>query len=193
MNQDKQYMEYNENYTENTLENERIWYSKHNDELISLRQSINLFLSSNSINSIYELCLCFEEPVIINTYQTFPDIAYCIIAITISMEEFNAKITHNSFLLNVRSIDELISKIKKYKFLLLNLEFKTDEENSLNIITYDLINNNLSTIALYYLIKTSSVNKDAILNKICKHLNNNNKKEELLDIYHMLNSSQRKD
>ena len=32
MNQDKQYMEYNENYTENTLENERIWYSKHNDE-----------------------------------------------------------------------------------------------------------------------------------------------------------------
>ena len=36
MNQDKQYMEYNENYTENTLENERIWYSKHNDELISL-------------------------------------------------------------------------------------------------------------------------------------------------------------
>jgi hypothetical protein len=193
MNQDKQYMEYNENYTENTLENERIWYSKHNDELISLRQSINLFLSSNSINSIYELCLCFEEPVIINTYQTVPDIAYCIIAITISMEEFNAKITHNSFLLNVRSIDELISKIKKYKFLLLNLEFKTDEENSLNIITYDLINNNLSTIALYYLIKTSSVNKDAILNKICKHLNNNNKKEELLDIYHMLNSSQRKD
>lgn len=191
MNQDKQYMEYNENYTENTLENERIWYSKHNDELISLRQSINLFLSSNSINSIYELC--FEEPVIINTYQTVPDIAYCIIAITISMEEFNAKITHNSFLLNVRSIDELISKIKKYKFLLLNLEFKTDEENSLNIITYDLINNNLSTIALYYLIKTSSVNKDAILNKICKHLNNNNKKEELLDIYHMLNSSQRKD
>ena len=193
MNQDKQYMEYNENYTENTLENERIWYSKHNDELISLRQSINLFLSSNSINSIYELCLCFEEPVIINTYQTVPDIAYCIIAITISMEEFNAKITHNSFLLNVRSIDELISKIKKYKFLLLNLEFNTDEENSLNIITYDLINNNLSTIALYYLIKTSSVNKDAILNKICKHLNNNNKKEELLDIYHMLNSSQRKD
>ena len=193
MNQDKQYMEYNENYTENTLENERIWYSKHNDELISLRQSINLFLSSNSINSIYELCLCFEEPVIINTYQTVPDIAYCIIAITISMEEFNAKITHNSFLLNVRSIDELISKIKKYKFVLLNLEFKTDEENSLNIITYDLINNNLSTIALYYLIKTSSVNKDAILNKICKHLNNNNKKEELLDIYHMLNSSQRKD
>ena len=193
MTQDKQYMEYNENYTENTLENERIWYSKHNDELISLRQSINLFLSSNSINSIYELCLCFEEPVIINTYQTVPDIAYCIIAITISMEEFNAKITHNSFLLNVRSIDELISKIKKYKFLLLNLEFKTDEENSLNIITYDLINNNLSTIALYYLIKTSSVNKDAILNKICKHLNNNNKKEELLDIYHMLNSSQRKD
>ena len=193
MNQDKQYMEYNENYTENTLENERIWYSKHNDELISLRQSINLFLSSNSINSIYELCLCFEEPVIINTYQTVPDIAYCIIAITISMEEFNAKITHNSFLLNVRSIDELISKIKKYKFLLLNLEFKTDEENTLNIITYDLINNNLSTIALYYLIKTSSVNKDAILNKICKHLNNNNKKEELLDIYHMLNSSQRKD
>lgn len=193
MNQDKQYMEYNENYTENTLENVRIWYSKHNDELISLRQSINLFLSSNSINSIYELCLCFEEPVIINTYQTVPDIAYCIIAITISMEEFNAKITHNSFLLNVRSIDELISKIKKYKFLLLNLEFKTDEENSLNIITYDLINNNLSTIALYYLIKTSSVNKDAILNKICKHLNNNNKKEELLDIYHMLNSSQRKD
>ena len=193
MNQDKQYIEYNENYTENTLENERIWYSKHNDELISLRQSINLFLSSNSINSIYELCLCFEEPVIINTYQTVPDIAYCIIAITISMEEFNAKITHNSFLLNVRSIDELISKIKKYKFLLLNLEFKTDEENSLNIITYDLINNNLSTIALYYLIKTSSVNKDAILNKICKHLNNNNKKEELLDIYHMLNSSQRKD
>ena len=189
-------MEYNENYTENTLENERIWYSKHNDELISLRQSINLFLSSNSINSIYELCLCFEEPVIINTYQTVPDIAYCIIAITISMEEFNAKITHNSFLLNVRSIDELISKIKKYKFLLLNLEFNTDEENSLNIITYDLINNNLSTIALYYLIKTSSVNKDAILNKICTHLNNtnnNNKKEELLDIYHMLNSSQRKD
>lgn len=193
MNQDKQYMEYNENYTENTLENERLWYSQHNDELTSLRQSINLFLSSNSINSIYELCLCFEEPVIINTYQTVPDIAYCIIAITISMEEFNAKITHNSFLLNVRSIDELISKIKKYKFLLLNLEFKTDEENSLNIITYDLINNNLSTIALYYLIKTSSVNKDAILNKICKHLNNNNKKEELLDIYHMLNSSQRKD
>ena len=192
MNQNKQYMEYNENYTENTLENERLWYSQHNNELTSLRQSINLFLSSNSINSIYELCLCFEEPVIINTYQTVPDIAYCIIAITISMEEFNAKITHNSFLLNVRSIDELISKIKKYKFLLLNLEFKTDEENSLNIITYDLINNNLSTIALYYLIKTSSVNKDAILNKICKHLNNN-KKEELLDIYHMLNSSQRKD
>ena len=62
----KQYMEYNENYTENTLENERLWYSQHNNELTSLRQSINLFLSSNSINSIYELCLCFEEPVIIN-------------------------------------------------------------------------------------------------------------------------------
>ena len=66
MNQDKQYMEYNENYTENTLENERLWYSQDSDELTSLRQSINLFLSSNSINSIYELCLCFEEPVIIN-------------------------------------------------------------------------------------------------------------------------------
>lgn len=64
MNQNKQYMEYNENYTENTLENERLWYSQHNNELTSLRQSINLFLSSNSINSIYELCLCFEEPVI---------------------------------------------------------------------------------------------------------------------------------
>lgn len=178
MNQNKQYMEYNENYTENTLENERLWYSQHNNELTSLRQSINLFLSSNSINSIYELCLCFEEPVIINTYQTVPDIAYCIIAITISMEEFNAKITHNSFLLNVHSIDELISKIKKYKFLLLNLEFDINQENSLNIITYDLNNNNLSTIALYYLIKTSSINKKEILNKICNYLNNtdNNKK-----------------
>lgn len=191
MNQNKQYMEYNENYTENTLENERLWYSQHNNELTSLRQSINLFLSSNSINSIYELCLCFEEPVIINTYQTVPDIAYCIIAITISMEEFNAKITHNSFLLNVHSIDELISKIKKYKFLLLNLEFDINQENSLNIITYDLNNNNLSTIALYYLIKTSSINKNEILNKICNYLNNtdNNKKDELLAIHHNLNST----
>lgn len=191
MNQNKQYMEYNENYTENTLENERLWYSQHNNELTSLRQSINLFLSSNSINSIYELCLCFEEPVIINTYQTVPDIAYCIIAITISMEEFNAKITHNSFLLNVHSIDELISKIKKYKFLLLNLEFDINQENSLNIITYDLNNNNLSTIALYYLIKTSSINKKEILNKICNYLNNtdNNKKDELLAIHHNLNST----
>ena len=192
MNQDKQYMEYNENYTENTLENERLWYSQHNDELTALRQSINLFLSSNSINSIYELCLCFEEPVIINTYQTVPDIAYCIIAITISMEEFNTKITHNSFLLNIHSIHELIIKINKYKFLLLNLEFDTNQENSLNIITYDLINNNLSTIALYYLIKTSSINKDVIFNKICDHLNNtnnNNKKDELLSIHHNLNST----
>lgn len=192
MNQNKQYMEYNENYTENTLENERLWYSQHNNELTSLRQSINLFLSSNSINSIYELCLCFEEPVIINTYQTVPDIAYCIIAITISMEEFNAKITHNFFLLNVHSIDELISKIKKYKFLLLNLEFDINQENSLNIITYDLINNNLSTIALYYLIKTSSINKNEILNKICNYLNNtnnNNKKDELLSIHDNLNST----
>lgn len=191
MNQDKRYMEYNENYTENTLENECLWYSQHNNELTSLRQSINLFLSSNSINSIYELCLCFEEPVIINTYQTVPDIAYCIIAITISMEEFNAKITHNSFLLNVHSIDELISKIKKYKFLLLNLEFDINQENSLNIITYDLNNNNLSTIALYYLIKTSSINKKEILNKICNYLNNtdNNKKDELLAIHHNLNST----
>jgi hypothetical protein len=192
MNQNKQYMEYNENYTENTLENERLWYSQHNNELTSLRQSINLFLSSNSINSIYELCLCFEEPVIINTYQTVPDIAYCIIAITISMEEFNAKITHNFFFLNVHSIDELISKIKKYKFLLLNLEFDINQENSLNIITYDLINNNLSTIALYYLIKTSSINKNEILNKICNYLNNtnnNNKKDELLSIHDNLNST----
>lgn len=191
MNQNKQYMEYNENYTENTLENERLWYSQHNNELTSLRQSINLFLSSNSINSIYELCLCFEEPVIINTYQTVPDIAYCIIAITISMEEFNAKITHNSFLLNVHSIDELISKIKKYKFLLLNLEFDINQENSLNIITYDLNNNNLSTIALFYLIITSSINKKEILNKICNYLNNtdNNKKDELLAIHHNLNST----
>lgn len=192
MNQNKQYMEYNENYTENTLENERLWYSQHNNELTSLRQSINLFLSSNSINSIYELCLCFEEPVIINTYQTVPDIAYCIIAITISMEKFNAKITHNFFFLNVHSIDELISKIKKYKFLLLNLEFDINQENSLNIITYDLINNNLSTIALYYLIKTSSINKNEILNKICNYLNNtnnNNKKDELLSIHDNLNST----
>lgn len=192
MNQNKQYMEYNENYTENTLENERLWYSQHNNELTSLRQSINLFLSSNSINSIYELCLCFEEPVIINTYQTVPNIAYCIIAITISMEEFNAKITHNFFFLNVHSIDELISKIKKYKFLLLNLEFDINQENSLNIITYDLINNNLSTIALYYLIKTSSINKNEILNKICNYLNNtnnNNKKDELLSIHDNLNST----
>ena len=192
MNQNKQYMEYNENYTENTLENERLWYSQHNNELTSLRQSINLLLSSNSINSIYELCLCFEEPVIINTYQTVPDIAYCIIAITISMEEFNAKITHNFFFLNVHSIDELISKIKKYKFLLLNLEFDINQENSLNIITYDLINNNLSTIALYYLIKTSSINKNEILNKICNYLNNtnnNNKKDELLSIHDNLNST----
>lgn len=91
---------------------------------------------------------CYYKYVIINTYQTVSDIAYCIIAITISMEEFNAKIIHNSFLLNIHSIDELISKIKKYKFLLLNLEFDINQENSLNIITYDLNNNNLSTIAL---------------------------------------------
>lgn len=108
------------------------------------------------------------------------------------MEEFNAKITHNFFFLNVHSIDELISKIKKYKFLLLNLEFDINQENSLNIITYDLINNNLSTIALYYLIKTSSINKNEILNKICNYLNNtnnNNKKDELLSIHDNLNST----
>lgn len=76
--------------------------------------------------------------------------------------------------------------------MLLNLEFDINQENSLNIITYDLINNNLSTIALYYLIKTSSINKNEILNKICNYLNNtnnNNKKDELLSIHDNLNST----
>ena len=77
-------MIYDEEYVERQLEEDNIWYSKHDAELNSLRKSINLFLSTNNTKSIYSLCECFDSSDLSETFKAVPDIAYCIIAITIS-------------------------------------------------------------------------------------------------------------
>ena len=93
-------MIYDEEYVERQLEEDNIWYSKHDAELNSLRKSINLFLSTNNTKSIYSLCECFDSSDLSETFKAVPDIAYCIIAITISMNEFNMNID-TLFLKNV--------------------------------------------------------------------------------------------
>ena len=91
--------EYDEQYVEQELSKESDWYVEHKEDVSSLRQSINTLLSTNSIQSIYNLCVCFEDIHLVNTFRAVPDIAYCIIGITITMTEFNMKSTDSIFLL----------------------------------------------------------------------------------------------
>ena len=186
-------MIYDEEYVERQLEEDNIWYSKHDAELNSLRKSINLFLSTNNTKSIYSLCECFDSSDLSETFKAVPDIAYCIIAITISMNEFNMNID-TLFLKNVLNIQDTVNKINKYKFLLLNIEFDNDKTEALRQITENL-NTNLSSVALFYLIKCCSVDTQYVFNEICDYLindtldNSMNKYNELMNIYNELVTS----
>ena len=71
------------------------------------------------------------------------------------MNEFNMNID-TLFLKNVLNIQDTVNKINKYKFLLLNIEFDNDKTEALRQITENL-NTNLSSVALFYLIKCCSV------------------------------------
>lgn len=189
MKENNQYAEYDESYTESQLQHEQDWYIKHNEELTSLRHSINLFLKANNVKSIYELCLCFNESSLIDTYGGVPDIAYCLIAIGISMNEFNQHITNTLFLLNVSSIEELISKVNKYKFLILNIEFNTGKITALETLINDLTTNKLSYVALVSLINIYSINKELIFNELCQYMKANNYNELHSQLTDTFNSS----
>lgn len=181
--------EYDEQYVEQELSKESDWYVKHKEDVSSLWQSINMLLSTNSIQSIYNLCVCFEDIHLVNTFRAVPDIAYCIIGITITMTEFNMKPTDSIFLLNVLSIYELINKINKYKFLLLNIEFNNDKDKAMCNITNDYVNNVIFPAALYYLIQCSSVDSRHIFDEICNYIHDNNYEDkyvQLLDTYNKL-------
>ena len=161
---------YDESTVETELEKDNNWYKEHNDELNSLRESINTLLSKNNIKYIISLCTCFQNAELIDTFKAIPDIAYCIIAISITIYELELKCTNNIFLIGVNSIDAIISKINKYKFLLLNIEFNMSKDSALNNICNELINDNLSCVALIGLIKFSSVDGTFVFNEINNYL-----------------------
>lgn len=181
--------ECNEQYVEDELSKDVNWYIEHKDELSSLRQSINLLLSTNNIKSIYNLCICFENELLVDTFRAVPDIAYCIIGITITMTEFNMHQTDSIFLMNILSINDLINKINKYKFLLLNIEFDRNKDRAIYDIANYYVNNIISPVALYYLIQCSSVDCEHIFDELCEYIRDNkyeDKYMQLIDTYNKL-------
>lgn len=164
-------MEITEEYVEQQLLKDSYWIAEHEDELDMLRNAINLFLSAGNVKSLFELCTFFEDGTLVESFKEVPDIAYCIIGITIMMKEFNMSYDDELFFKDVYSVDEVIEKINRYKFILLNIEFNLDKQESLELLVQNLINKLVSPVALLYLIKCSSVDSQRILDEVKAFIN----------------------
>ena len=111
----------NEQYVQSCITEMNEWNNMHADELISLRASINQFLSTNTENSIYTLCTFLNDKTIITTFLGVSDIAYCILAADMTAYEFNMHSQTPKFMYNTLNIDNLIHKLQCYRFLILNI------------------------------------------------------------------------
>lgn len=176
-----------EEYVESLIQQQENWQQTYGNDLILLRNSINTFLSYNSYTAINNMCSFFQYKSILNPFHSKNDIAYCIVGVDISLSEFSHPSDSPLFLLDVSSIDELIQKIRRYKFLLLNIEFDTNQKNALECICHELIENTLSIAALLSLIKHSSINKAYTLAIITDNLKNTSY-SEIADTLYSLSS-----
>lgn len=161
-----------EEYVEYLIQNQEQWQQTYGNDLILLRNSINAFLSHNSYVSLNNMCSFFQYKSILKSFYSIDDIAYCIVGVDITINEFSHFSDAPLFLLDVSNIDELIQKIRQYKFLLLNIEFDTNQKNALEYICHKLTENTLSTAALLSLIKHSSINKSYTITIISDNLKN---------------------
>lgn len=164
-------MEISEEYIEQQLLKDSYWLEAHGSELDMLRNAINMFLRADNKKSLFELCSFFEDGTLIESFKAVPDMAYCIIGITIMMKEFNMGYEEELFFKGVYSIDGAIEKINRYKFILLNIEFNLDRESSMKLLVNELISKKISPAALLYLIKCSSVDSQYILDEVMAFIN----------------------
>lgn len=160
-----------EDYVENLLVCEQIRITSISKDLILLKQNINLFLQANNENSIYNLCTFLNDADFIKTYNKDSEIAYCILAAYITAQEFNDTSNNILFLCNLHSIQDIVYEITMYKFNIINIEFNTNKEHSINDIYNKISTNLLSTIALKYFIDNFSINKTYVLECISDYFN----------------------
>ena len=161
---------YTEQYVQSHIDTINEWYSLHSDELISLRNSINQFLSVNTDNSIYTLCTFLNNQTIMKTFCSISDIAYCIYAADITASEFNSHVSTVKFMNNAPDIDALIYKVQYYKFLILNIEYDVERTAAIQAVIERISSNEISLIALFKLIYTIAVNKSAVIDILTHNL-----------------------
>lgn len=176
-----------EEYIEDLIQQQAHWQQTYGNDLILLRNSINTFLSHNSYAALNNMCSFFQYKSILKPFHSIDDIAYCIVGVDITISEFSQTSDAPLFLLDVSNIDELIQKIRHYKFLLLNIEFDTNQKNALEYICHELTENTLSVAALLSLIKHSSINKTYTITLITDNLKNTGY-SEIADALYFLSS-----
>lgn len=161
---------YTEQYVQADINNINEWHALHSGELISLRNSINQFLSANTDNSIYTLCTFLNNQTIMKTFYSVSDIAYCIYAADITASEFNSHVSTVKFMNNAPDIDALIYKVQYYKFLVLNIEYDVDRTTAIQSMIKKVNSNEISLIALFKLIYSIAVNKSAVIEILIHNL-----------------------
>lgn len=148
-----------EKYVDTLLTEEANKLKYISNDLLQLKESINLFLQADNENSIYNLCTFLNNSNFIKTYNCDPEIAYCIVASYITAKEFNDESNNILFLRNLHSISEIIEAITAYKFCILNIEFNINQESAIDYLKNKINNKELSRIALTYFIEHFSINK----------------------------------
>ena len=173
----------NEQYVQSCITEMNEWNNMHADELISLRASINQFLSTNTENSIYTLCTFLNDKTIITTFLGVSDIAYCILAADMTAYEFNMHSQTPKFMYNTLNIDNLIHKLQCCRFLILNIEYDVDRNNAIDNIIKAINDQYISVTALARLILNIAVNKALVIDTIIKALNTADMSENATMIY----------
>ena len=178
-----------ETYVESRIQEMNTWKQLHEAELISLRSSINQFLASNTAKSIYTLCTFLTDGNIFDTFKGVPDIAYCIVAATITAFEFNSSSDALPFLYNTFNIEGIINKMRSYRFLILNIEYDTERIEAQKTLSEAVKNNRLSLIAIIKLTYNIADNKSYVIRLISNYFESAGMKNEshsLLELYNAM-------
>ena len=128
---------------------------------------INSLLNENTEQSKQELSDLFaDEEFRKNDMLEDTRMGYMYIAICIYREEKAAHIEEN-ILMNVDSLGEICDLICDIKFLLWRIEFQTESKALMQAVNR-IEEENLSVIAVEYIIRTACFDKKNVLLKLCE-------------------------
>lgn len=115
---------------------------------------------------IEQLQLFFEDKEVVEGLSENNEFAFMLVIMEIYNLEKNAGVKNNVFAWG-QALDDVISIIRQVKFLLWEIEFLNDEESGQLLLGY-LKENNISMVALEYLIYISSCDKAKVVNVLNK-------------------------